>query len=371
MPVDYSTDLPVIALSGTDDALVQEHAHRYFAILTEGSDEFSHEIIDGTASLAEEAAGLIESAKSALQTSPLFGGTKVVWLKGASFLGDTPLGRAQSVLDALDDLLTYLSQGLPPSTYFLISAYEWDKRRSFYQKIKKIGRTLDFEKIDPSKEGWEIQVSALARNAAKERKLTFSEDALNLFIHRVSESSRQIFNELDKLDMYLGLNRRHIEISDVELLAPLTKTGVIFEIGRALEKGNTELTLKLINHQLDKGEQPVAVMRAAIIPIIRNLFLASTLTEEFNLPTFNYKTFTAALSSLPPHAQALIPKKKDGSLNPFSLFSAAQQLRFFPKSRLRSALKACFDADKALVTSTLDSTVVLHRLVVQLTERKR
>lgn len=363
---------PLVAVLGNDDGLVQEAAIKWYAKLTEGTEDFSHETLDGNITLVEEAVNVTNRTLQALQTMPFFGGRKVVWLKGCSFIADTPAGRSQATLEALEGLFSYLQNGLPPQVHFLLTAYEVDKRRAFYKNLSKTGLVIEYNKPDISKDGWQGDVADVTTKAAAERGLTFEADALDLFVNRVSESSRQIFSELDKLDLYIGLGRRKITADDVSAMVPLTRTGVIFEISRSLEKGDVKNMLFLVDRQLERGEQPVAVMRAAIIPTIRNLYAASILRES-GLPVHNYNAFASALNSLPSSMRSLVPLKKDGTPNGYPLFLAVQQvsLNGFTRAWLRKALTACFEADKSLVTANLDNTVVLHKLVVQLCDRKK
>lgn len=366
-----SSSLPsLVAILGNDDGLVQEEAIRWYGRMTEGTDEFAHETLNGQADNAEAAARSIHEAIAALQTPSFFGGRKVVWLKGCNYLGDGPLAKSEGVLDALETLLQYLAKGLAEDVYFLLTAYEIDKRRSFYKQLGKIVQVCEYNKPDVTREGWQRDVASMVRQAATERDLSFESETLDLFVNRVSESSRQIFSELDKLSLYLGTARRLVTENDIRLLVPLSRTGVIFEIGRAIEKGNVQDALSLLSIQLDKGEQPVSIMRASIIPVIRNLYMASIIIEEYQLPTDNYRMFENTLQTLPPAGKALVPKKKDGGLNPYPFFLASQQVSHFSRAWLRQALTYCFEADKSLVTANLDNTVVLQRLIIQLTDKK-
>jgi DNA polymerase-3 subunit delta len=45
------------------------------------------------------------------------------------------------------------------------------------------------------------------------------------------------------------------------------------------------------------------------------------------------------------------------------MFLASQSAKSFGVDKLAGAMKACLDADKALVTSGLDHRTVLHRLI--------
>src|ERR1700745_3399788 len=112
--------------------------------------DFGLEVIDGTADNAEQAAARIRSTIEALQTLPFFGSTKVVWLKNANFLGDTPVGRAASVQSALEDLSDLINTDLGSDVIFLISATEVDKRRSFYKSLIKRAEIQILERLDSS-----------------------------------------------------------------------------------------------------------------------------------------------------------------------------------------------------------------------------
>src|SRR6059036_400512 len=86
------------AVVGSDEAEVKRVATGLATQLTPpGAGDFGVEVIDGAADNAEQAAARIRSTVEALQTLPFLGGTKLVWLKNANFLGDTPIGRTATV----------------------------------------------------------------------------------------------------------------------------------------------------------------------------------------------------------------------------------------------------------------------------------
>src|SRR5437660_11652066 len=84
----------IYAVVGSDEAEVKRVAAELAAKLTPpGAGDFGLEVIDGAADHAEQAAARIRSTIEALQTLPFMGGGKLVWLKNANFLGDSPIGR--------------------------------------------------------------------------------------------------------------------------------------------------------------------------------------------------------------------------------------------------------------------------------------
>ena len=193
---------------GSDEGAAATAAAAAYARLEEGSDGWGNETIDGSAATVDEAVEIVGRVISGLQMMNMFGGRKVIWLKGANFMGDTPQGaRSEAVQAALEELVTTLTN-LPEETFFVLSASEMDKRRSFFKKLGAAAEVKELSKIDITKPGWEGELSALTLRMAKPLGLGFDNDALDLFIHRVIESTRQISNELSKLDVYLGPGRR-------------------------------------------------------------------------------------------------------------------------------------------------------------------
>src|SRR3984957_3098320 len=158
--------------------VAKEHAARMMP--AEGGD-FASDVIDGVADNADQAATRIHQTIEALLTFPFFGGEKLVWLKNANFLADTPMGRAAAVTEALEKLAETLGGGLPESTRFLFSAIDVDKRRSFYKGLGKLGKVEVYDKVDASKSGWEEAASALAHERARQRGLQLSGAARELF----------------------------------------------------------------------------------------------------------------------------------------------------------------------------------------------
>jgi DNA polymerase-3 subunit delta len=354
-------------LHGTDEAPMKEAALALARRLSPpDSGDFGTEIIDGTAESAEHATRLCAQAIEGLQTLPLFGGGKVVWLRNANFLSDTVTGKAQSTLDALEELLALLERGLPSDVHFILSATAPDRRRSFFLKLDELAQSQAFDLPDVSQRGWEAQVEAMIDERARTLGLSFDPEALELFLALAGERTQQIIGELEKLDLYLGPDRRRITVQDVRALVPLSRAGVIFELGNALGRRDARRALSLLDSLLAQGEHAVGLLLAAIVPKMRNLVLARDLIERHRPPMSGYGAFQAALERLPADEIAHLPRKKDGGLNVYPLFLAAQETRQFSESELRHGLNACLRANHRLVGSSLDPRVVLSQLLVEI-----
>lgn len=381
------------AVVGSDEAEIKRVAADLADKLpAPGAGEFGLEVIDGAADNAEQAATRIRSTIDALQTLPFFGSTKVVWLKNANFLGDDQKARSSAVQSALEELSKMLDRGIGSEVTFLISATEVDKRRSFYKTLLKRADVQVFDRLDSSRGGWEEEATEIVRRRAKKRKLEFDDDALDLFVLLTGGDTRQIDNELEKIDTYCSTGVPPIQskaagkmpaaytaklavppitVDLVRELVPLSRAGIIFELSNALATRDLELALTLVRRLLDQGESAIGILLAAIVPTIRNLLLAKDLMERHRLqrPHSPFQ-FISAINRLPPKATEHLPRKKDGSINAYALGIAAQDADQFETDPLIAAMQACLEANLQLITTQLDHELILTEVVVKLLGEK-
>ncbi|HYJ06299.1 MAG TPA: hypothetical protein VEX43_14285 [Chthoniobacterales bacterium] len=385
------------AVVGSDESEVKRVAAELAAKLTPpDAGEFGVEVIDACADNVDQAVAKIRLAIEALQTIPFFGGGKLVWLKNANCMGDSVIGRSAAVQGALEDLAEVLETGLGADVTLLISATETDKRRSFYKALAKRAEIQVIDRLDSSRAGWEEEATEIVRRRAKARKLEFDEEALDLFVLLTGGDTRQIENELEKIDLYCGTGVSpvgpvgvppaksettgkmpvgptarmavpRVTVEQVRELVPLSRAGVIFELGNALAACDLERALMLVKRLLDQGETAIGILLVAILPTIRNLLLAKDLMERNRIPRPHAPfTFISALNRLPGEATEHLPRKKDGSINGYALGIAAQQAHRFQREKLIAGLEACLEANLRLVSSQLDHELVLTEIVVKL-----
>jgi DNA polymerase-3 subunit delta len=369
--ISENTNFHVIV--GSDDGMVREEALALYNELTGGNDDgFTHETIDGNADNSEGAYEICSSASQSLMTMPMFGGDKVVWLRNVNFLADDVTGRAQRTEAGVEMLRGILEKGLPNGIKFLISADKIDKRKSFWKFLEKNAAVQSFDKIDINQEGWEDAVGRLVEGRANELGLKFDNDAMELFIMLAGEQTKQIMNELEKLDLFLGKERRVVTIEDVRMLVPLSREAVVFEIGQAIQKGNVTRAIQLVDEQLAAEESAIGIMRASIINVVRNLYMAKLILEKFKAPSGNYGAFAGALNRLPASDRAWLPQKKDGTgVNVYPIFLAVQNAKNYDLDGLQHVMVQTQRADQALVTTGLDHRMILHRLIAEIAAARK
>ena len=360
-------DSRIHVVIGTDEGMVREQALKLWKELTKGVDDgFTHETVEGNAANVDAVHDIVSRFMQALLTYSMFGGDKVVWLRNATFMGNDRTSESETVVNLVSSIHQQLEKGLPDGVSLIISADKIDKRRVFWKFLEKNASVQIHDRIDMSRDNWEEQVAALVLDKAKEAGLSFESDALDLFIRLAGEATQQIINELEKLHLYLG-ERKVITIDDVRVMVPLSREGVIFETGRALQAGNAARAIELINEQMEMGESAVAIMRASIITTVRNLFMARILLDQAKASARSYNDFQVAVNRLPAEQKAWLPQKKSGDgVNIYPLFLSAQGAQSFTLKNLEKIMHATARADKMLVTTGLDDRMILHRLVTEI-----
>jgi DNA polymerase-3 subunit delta len=370
MPAPKAKSVSAIqAVLGSDDAEVKQLARTLAEEMTPpGGGDFARDLIDGTASGADDAAQRIRSAIEALLTLPFFGGEKLVWLKDANFLGDSVTGRAAAVTEALEELSELLGKGLPGGVRFLLSATEVDKRRSFYKGLQKIAKVTVCDKLDTSKAGWEEAAMEMASDIAQGLSVRIENDALELLAIRTGGDRRTLQSELEKLTLYREDAQSSVTRADVELLVPMTGAAGVFELGNAVAARDTRRCLGLLDQLFTQQESPIGILLVAIIPTVRNLLAVKDLMERHRLsrPAQAF-FFGKTLEKLPEEAREHLPRKKDGTVNAYALGIAAQHAHRYTLAELRTAQEKVLEANVALVRSAQDPKGILQQLLIELT----
>ena len=154
-------------VSGPDDFLAHRMAREIWNEMSaDVEDDFSKEIISGQAGKVEDVELAVNRFREATQTLGLFGGRRVVWLKGCSFLADNQTGRAEGTQNACEDLREILEKVVPEEVGVLISASPVDRRKRFPKWLEKEGEYLSSGGVDSKGNGIESLVAILEDECA-------------------------------------------------------------------------------------------------------------------------------------------------------------------------------------------------------------
>lgn len=240
-------------ISGPDDFLAHRLARKTWnALSAEVDDDFSKEVISGHAVKVEDVEQIVNRFREAVQTLGLFGGRRVVWLKGCSFMADTVLGRAEGAQKACDDLREILEGVAPEEVGILISASPVDRRKRFAKWLEKEGEYLPSGGVDSRGNGVETLVAILEDECA-DLGVSIGARAREVLISKVNANARLLLEEARKLATYLGEDGSEITSKLVEELVPNFGEGDFFETTEAFFSRNLKWTLEALRRHFFAG----------------------------------------------------------------------------------------------------------------------
>ena len=356
----------IFFVTGSDEAEVRRKAQGLAIDLAPSDDAFGMEVIEAPGETVEHAVNAIYETIQSLQTFPFLGGGKLVWLKSATFLKESPAGRSEATQEALEKLLKILKSELPEGTRFLMSASEPDKRRSFYKSLLPLAVTTLCDKPDFGFNATENDVISWVTARARERGVRLDEEAAEILAARVGANSGQMESELAKLATAAG-EGSVIHEEMVRDLVPQTRMGGIFDLSNAIAKRDLALSLTTLKQLLRQGESAIGILLAAIVPTVRNLLLAKSLLTKHRLKAPEKpQLFASVLQQLAPEETAHLPRKKDGSLNAYGLGISAVNANKFQEQELQEGFLACRNINQQLLRSQGGEEMLLTQLVVRL-----
>jgi DNA polymerase-3 subunit delta len=241
---------------GADEFLVQRAGQRRFDALAAetGADEFSRETISGFAGNAGEVEAAVNRFRESVQTVPMFGGRRVVWLKDVNFLGDSVTGRAEGTLRLVEELQAVLEKNNPADAAVLVTAAPVDRRRAF---LKWCEKNSDFAFAGGEGEGCAEVVLAEARALGA----AFAPGAVDLLLAKAGANPRLLVEEVRKLATHAGEGAAVTE-ADVAELTPNAAGGDFFETAEAFFSGDLKWTLAALHRHFFTGGDARPVISA-------------------------------------------------------------------------------------------------------------
>lgn len=208
---------------------------------------FNYEKLDGTAT------DLVIHALNQAATPPFGAGKRLIWL------AHTTLGsRCPEAL--LVEFQRTLPQ-LPPTSILMMSSRQKpDGRAKFTKLIQKHGEIREFGTIPPWKTD---QIRNRVDTTAQARGLSLRPEAAQLLVEAVGNQTRQLDLELEKLSLYWGDRASPIDAETVSQLVTVS-TQSSLKLAAAIRAGQTDTTLGLIAHLLNRNEPALRIVSTLV-----------------------------------------------------------------------------------------------------------
>ncbi len=361
---------PICLVFGDEDFLVRDRASQVYEGWCAEAGGEDHQIIDGTVRNAAEALEALAKLNEAVQTLPFFGGAKVVWLRGANFLGDERTASSRDVTDRLNGLAkgweTFDWQGVR----VLISCGKVDKRKAFFKSAKKIAAVEDLSIADKERGS---RAALIVRQRLAELGKKIAPHVADELILLAGSDLQQLHTEADKLAAYVG-EREEVMRQDVHEIATRTRQAQGFALADALGERNLPKLLRVLDEELwvvklDAKKSPIALLYGLITKVRTMIFLKEMLRLKWIRAGGGYQQFKSQLEAIQddrlPDERKFNPK----AMHPYMLFNALGHARQYSEGELTRAMDILLRCNRQLVSSSTDDTLILQQALVQIVNK--
>ncbi|MEY4386812.1 MAG: polymerase subunit delta [Verrucomicrobiota bacterium] len=367
-----STAAPLVLVHGDDDYAVKLRAKQLYTQWCTELGGMDHETIDAAVGNSDEALKALGKLREALQTLHFFGGGKAVWLRDCNFLGTDKTSSSKAVTEAIaslaEELKTFNWQGVR----LLISATEVDKRRAFYKTFEKSGTVEAHVGWTLDQKGWmhEAEDWVLSKLEAQGKKIT--RDAMGELITRVGPNARSLATEVEKVSLYVG-ERAEITFNDVDAICTRNKQARAFALADALGDRNLPRLLKCLDEELweirlkiDKEKSEIGLLYGLISKVRVLILLNEMIREGWLKPNSSYDHIKNLANTIPAEKLPADKKYNPLAMHPYVLLNALKQVRNYSQAELVRAMDLLLQANRKLVSSSLDESMILQQTLAQI-----
>ena len=362
---------PLCLVFGDEAFLVRDRAGQVYDGWCADAGGEDHEIIDGVVRNAVEASDALARLNEAVQTLPFFGGSKVVWLRDANFLGDDRTASSRDVTDQLNGLAkgweTFDWQGVR----VLVSAGKVDKRKTFFKTTKKIGTVEDLSVADKERGN---RAALIVRQRLAELGKKIEANVVDELVLLSGTNLQQLHIESEKLSVYVG-EREEVTRQDVHAIATRTKQSKAFALADAFGERNLPRLLRVLDEELwevrlDAKKSPIALLYGLISKVRTMIFLREMLRLKWIRPGAAYPQFKSQLEAIPDERLPVDRKFNPKAMHPYMLFNALGHARRYTVEELAEAMEILLHCNRQLVSSGTDDTLLIQQALVRIVSKK-
>ena len=267
------------------------------------------------------------------------------WLGSAktlSFLGGIKLVIVRNLQDAIPQdkeaqaLIDYAENPIPEAC-LVVTSNKVDRKRKLFKILTGFKTAIACEAPK------ENELISWVRKRAEESNYSLSSNAARVLVNRVGARPGILAKELEKTLIYAGANKL-ISEKDVAEVVGESKTENIFALTEALKTKNPETALRLLNNQINHGEEPIKIL--------------GTIAWQFRM-IWEVKHYQKKNMPSGQIAKAM-------GANPYVVDKALQHTSRFSTQKLRSGYLELVKDDRSLKSTSQDPLAVMQTLVLNL-----
>ena len=292
----------------------------------------------------------IDEALDDARAMSLFVTRRLIWISSA----ENVLPRGKAISEDPESghtkgLNAYARKPSPDAVVvFECSRYDFDNNddkprlerlHKFFAAVKYV---VEFKALTPE------AARSLAQDAVQKAKLQIGISELGLLVESCAGDAFRITNEIEKLSLYAGADRK-VTKDDLTALVANARTSTIFALVAALGRGDRSKSLEILDALVREGEYlPLALT-----------FVAS----QFRYALVAHEAKLRSSSAIQGHFAKLgIRMWRDRSEQ------VLETMTSFSQARTEKAIRLLFNADRGLRDARPDDRSVFENLILELTD---
>lgn len=277
----------------------------------------------------------IADAVMEANTISFFNEPRIIWVQHPLFLtGERQKG---TVKHDVDTLIDYIKQPAEQIVLVIYAPYEkLDNRKKVVKDLKK---SVDFVEVNAMKEN---DIKTYMQQYVRDQEVEINRDAMGVFLERTAYNLTKSINEMDKLLLFIGDEKR-IRKHDVIVLVPPTLDDNIFHLTDFVMQQKPEQALKLYRELIAQKQQPIAIL--ALLQSNFRLF-----TQILLMQTVGYDQGSMA--------------KMIGA-HPYRIKMAMQQARQYPKERLMTGYMKLVELDYDIKSGRVEANLGVEWFILE------
>ena len=355
---------------GSDDFLVEQKARAIVEAGVPVADRtLGLEVLDGRVEKVDEAIAVIRQCMEAVLTPGFFGGTKLIWLKNATFLNPMVRpGDSESVKERVAELTARIKAGLPEGQRLLVTAVSIARNTAFFKACQAAGEVSDF---GSGEKAWEQErllrerLDGLLRNFG----LQMSEEVRERFLQRAGTSTRCQVNELEKLRLFRGSAPGAITADDVDAIVSIGREAMAWDLTDAVGDRDAVKLMQALRRLQAQDENAIGLVTMTESRIRELIVLRYAIDRQWLQAHESERgPFCKWNENLPPEADQLLaalprdPRKTAA----FIQKRAAVQATHYTLIELRRARHVLIELREKLVSSSAPPEVLIETALLRL-----
>jgi len=326
---------PVYFLFGPEDYLIEEEVQRLLnQTLSPKEKGLNSHLFDGGAHSGHE---IVQAA----QTIPMFSRYRFILVRDVDLIAE----------DQMEVLLGYIRNPLQ-TTRLVLNGRALGHWKNHRHEIEKAGKVVEFSRLKGK-----VLISWM-RSRMAERGKRLSEDAADYLVEGVGDHLQDLDNALEKIFLSVG-EKKTVELSDAEGIAPGVKLGTVFDLMDAIGNQNVEKAFSILERAMEskaipfkKDEEPSKKMDDPV-PL-----LLSMMARQYWAILRVKKMISDQMG------EGEIAKRMKTS--PWNARKLMNQCKNFPESSLREGIIRCHQADLSIKGGRGSKQLLMEKLVIDL-----